>query len=244
MRFKFAALATLLLTASVVSAQNDRTPSLQISKDNRTLTVSASDHAEADADVADLNVGFVAYGQTLQAAYKSASDTSNAIVKAMVDAGATRAEIQSRLQRVSRLSDAETKTRKGMQYSVVQSWMVSVDPKTAALILDAAVQAGANQSGDLAWRMKDSVALDAEAVFRATERAHAIGAAMAKGAGATLGKPLYATNSVNDNRFAGAATMNAYSMMARKKDVAPAPLDVEARRVEKTATVEIIYAIE
>jgi len=147
MRSKFAALATLLLAASVVSAQNPGMPSLQINKDNRTLTVSASDHAEADADVADLNVGFVAYGQTLQAAYKSASDTSNTIVKAMIDAGATRAEMQSRSQRVSRLSDAETKTRKGMQYSVVQSWTVSVDPKTAALILDAAVQAGANQSG-------------------------------------------------------------------------------------------------
>ena len=196
MRFKFAALATLLLAASVVSAQTPSAPSLQINKDNRTLTVSASDHAEADADVADLNVGFVAYGQTLQAAYKSASDTSNAIVKAMVDAGATRAEMQSRSQRVSRLSDAETKTRRGMQYSVVQSWTVSVDPKTAALILDAAVQAGANQSGDIIWRMKNSVALDGEAVRRATERAHAIGAAMAKGMGVALGKPLYATNSV------------------------------------------------
>ena len=244
MRLKFAAVAALLLTAGIVSAQNPSPTSLQINKDNRTLTVTASDHAEADADVADLNVGFVAYGQTLPAAYKSASDTSNAIVKAMIDAGATRAEIQSRSQRVSRLSDAETKTRRGMQYSVVQSWTVSVDPKTAALILDAAVQAGANQSGDIDWRMKDSVALDAEAVRRATERAHAIGAAMAKGMGAALGKPLYATNSVNDFRFPGAATMNAYSMMARKKDVAPAPLDVEARRVEKTATVEIIYAIE
>jgi len=243
MRFKFTTIATLLLAANVVSAQSAGTPSLQISKDNRTLTVSASDHAEADADIADLNVGFVAYGQTLQAAYKSASDTSNAIVKAMIAAGATRAEMQSQSQRVSRLSDEETKTRKGMQYSVVQSWTVSVDPKTAALVLDAAVQAGANQSGDIDWRLKDSVALEAEAVRRATERAHAIGEVMAKSMGAALGKPLYATNSVNDVRFAG-APMNAYSMRAKLNDGAPAPLDVEARRVEKTATVEIIYAIE
>ena len=74
MRFKFVALATLLLAAGVVSAQSTSALSLQINKDNRTLTVTASDHAEADADVADLNVGFVAYGQTLQAAYRSASD--------------------------------------------------------------------------------------------------------------------------------------------------------------------------
>jgi uncharacterized protein YggE len=244
MRLKFVAVAAFLLTAGIGSAQNPSPTSLQINKDNRTLTVSASDHAEADADVADLNVGFVAYGQTLSAAYKSASDTSNAIVKAMIDAGATRTEIQSRSQRVSRLSDAETKTRRGMQFRVVQSWTVSTEPKTAALILDAAVQAGANQSGDIDWRMKDSVALDAEAVRRATERAQAIGAAMAKGMGAMLGKPLYATNSVNNVRISSGVMMNAYSMTDKSREVAPAPLDVEARRVEKTATVEIIYAIE
>jgi uncharacterized protein len=244
MRFKFAVIAPLLLTAVALSAQTVPSPSLQISPSNRTLTVSASDHAEADADVADLNVGFVAYGPTLQAAYKSASDTSNAIVKAMTDAGATREEIQSRAQRVSRLSDYEIKTRKGMQYSVTQSWTVSVDPKTAALILDAAVQAGANQSGDINWRMKNSIALDGEAVHRATERARAMAAEMAKSMGITLGKPLYATNDVSGGVVRPQVMMNAYAGMARSADAAPAPLAVEAQRVEKTANVEIIYAIE
>ena len=188
--------ATLPVATIAQTAEN---PSIQINKDNRTITISATDHAEADPDVADLHVGFTVYGATLQDAYKAASGSSNGIVKAMLDAGATRPEIQSQSQRVSRLSDYEMKNQKGMKFSVQQSWTVSVDPKNAALILVAAVQAGANQSGDINWRLKNSVALDGQAVRLATEHARALAAELAKGLEVTLGKPLYATNSVTSN---------------------------------------------
>src|ERR1700712_895081 len=112
MRFKHAALAPLLLAATVLSAQTISGPSLQITKDNRTLSVSASDHAEADPEVADIHIGFTPYGVTLPAAYTSASDTSNAIGKAMLDAGAQKTDIQSRSQNVSRLQDYEMKQQK------------------------------------------------------------------------------------------------------------------------------------
>lgn len=239
--FSPAVLAIFSALPIAAAAQSSQAPSMQISVTNRTLAVSASDHAEADADVADLNVGFVAYGPTLQATYKSASDTSNAIVKAMVDAGATHAEIQSRSQRVSRLNDYEIKAQKGMKFSVSQSWMVSVEPRTAALILDAAVQAGANQSGELNWRMKNSIALDGEAIRRATERARFMASELAKGMGVTLGKPIYGTNSVSGNMVTQQLMMNG---VFESRDKAAAPLAIEAQRVSATATVEIIYAIE
>ena len=230
--------ATLPVVAIAQTAEN---PSIQINKDNRTISISATDHAEADPDVADLHVGFTVYGATLQDAYKAASDSSNGITKAMLDAGATRSEIQSQSQRVSRLSDYEIKTQKGMKFSVQQSWTVSVDPKNAALILDAAVQAGANQSGDINWRLKNSVALDGEAVRLATEHARALAAELAKSLDVTLGKALYATNSVTSN-FIGPRPMMSFAK-ASVAD-APAPLAIEAQRVQSTATVQIIYAIE
>ena len=232
--------ATLPVAAIAQTAEN---PSIQINKDNRTISISATDHAEADPDVADLHVGFTVYGATLQDAYKAASDSSNGITKAMLDAGATRSEIQSQSQRVSRLSDYEIKTQKGMKFSVQQSWTVSVDPKNAALILDAAVQAGANQSGDINWRLKNSVALDGEAVRLATEHARALAAELAKSLDVTLGKALYATNSVTSN-FIGPRPMMMNSYMKSSEANAPAPLAIEAQRVQSTATVQIIYAIE
>ena len=230
--------ATLPVAAIAQTAEN---PSIQINKDNRTISISATDHAEADPDVADLHVGFTVYGATLLDAYKAASDSSNGITKAMLDAGATRSEIQSQSQRVSRLSDYEIKTQKGMKFSVQQSWTVSVDPKNAALILDAAVQAGANQSGDINWRLKNNVALDGQAVRLATEHARALAAELAKGLDVTLGKALYATNSVTSN-FIGPRPMMSFAKSAEA--AAPAPLAIEAQRVQSTATVQIIYAIE
>jgi uncharacterized protein YggE len=242
MRLKYTALTALLLAAAVVSAQTVSGPSLQISKDNRTIFVSASDHAEAEPDVADINIGFTAYGAALPAAYKSASDSSNGIVKALLAAGAQKSEIQSQSQRVWRLSEYEIKTQKGMKFGVQQSWTVSVAPKDAALILDAAIQAGANQSGDINWRMKDSVALDDEAISRATARAHSMAVELAKGIGATLGKPIYATNTVSASVVGPRVMMNA---MAKFSDAnQPAPLAIEAQRVDSTATVQIVYSIE
>ena len=232
--------ATLPVATIAQTAEN---PSIQINKDNRTISISATDHAEADPEVADLHVGFTVYGPTLQEAYKAASESSNGITKAMLDAGATRPEIQSQSQRVSRLSDYEIKTQKGMKFSVQQSWTVSVDPKNAALILDAAVQAGANQSGDINWRMKNSITLDSEAIRLATEHARALAAELAKGMGVTLGKALYATNSISNGFIAPRA--RSFAMMSDGAEAkAAAPLAIEAQRVQSTATVQIIYAIE
>jgi len=227
------------------SAQSPQGPTLQISKDNRTLSISASDHAEADPDVADIHIGFTAYGPTLKIAYKTASDSSNTIMKAMLDAGAKSSEIQSRNQRVSRLSDYEIKQQKGQRFSVEQSWTVSVDPNLAAIVLDAAVEAGANQSGEIIWRMKNSIALDAEAIHRATDRAKASATELAQSMGAKLGQPLYATNTVQSS-FVSPMQMNNFNAeaVADKMRIAPAPLAIQSQRVERTATVQIVYALE
>ena len=235
--------SSLLLFAMVlpVSAQTMQQPSLNITKDNRSITISATGETEAEPEVADISVGFTSYGMTLPTTYKAGSDTSNAIMKALLDAGATRAEIQSESQRVSRLSDYEVKAQKGMKFSVTQSWKVSVAPKDAAAVLDAAIQAGANQSGDIVWRMKDAGALDLQAIAKATEHAHAMAAEMAKSMGVTLGKPMYATNSVSSNAIRPRMMM---AMAMDKVGGAPAPLAIESQRVSSSATVDIVYAIE
>jgi uncharacterized protein YggE len=210
-------LAALAILALPLAAAAQSTPgvTLRIDKDNRTLSVSATDHAEAAPDVADVHIGFTAYGPTLQAAYKSGSDTSAAIVKAVLAAGATHADIQSQNQ--------------------------SVAPKDAAVILDAAIQAGADQSGDINWRMKNSIALDAEAIHRATERAHAMAEALAQSMNVTLGKPLYATNSTEGPTL---RPMMMNAMAKFKTEDNTAPLTIEAQQIDRTATVQILYAID
>jgi uncharacterized protein YggE len=240
-------LALLLVSAALAAAapaiaQMNESPTLAINKENRTITISASDHAEADAEVAELSVGYTVYGATLQAAYKAASESSNAIVEAMLGAGATKSEMQSRAQQVSRLNDYEQKALKGAKFRVSQTWTVSTEPGKAALVLDAAVQAGANQSGDITWRMKNNLALDEEALRKATEHARALAATMAESLGTTLGRPLYATNNVTQTVIRPMYAVRA--MTSQVEANAPAPLAISPERVQSNATVQIVFSLE
>jgi uncharacterized protein YggE len=228
----------------LASAQGAGNPSLQVNKENRTITVFASDHAEADPDVADIHIGFTTYGIALKTAYKSASDTSSAIIKAITDAGAKSSEIQSQNQNVSRLNDYEIKEQKGMRYSVQQSWTVSVSPKEAAIVLDAAVQAGANQSGDITWRLKNNTALDTEAIHRATQKARTIAREIASSLDLKLGQPIYITNTMSLGDSFPVNSLARMSPGAMKMNAAPAPLSIQTQRVESNATVQIVFAIE
>lgn len=233
--------AGLWLCVFTAAAQTPQAPSIQINEANRTISVSADEHAEADADTADLHIGYTVYGATLPETYKTASDTSNTIVKAITSAGAKRSDIQSQTQNVSRLNDYEMKQQKGAKFRVTQSWTVSLAPNEAAAVLDAAIQAGANQSGDIEWKLKNNSALDAEAIRRATARTHVLAEELAKGLGATLGKALYATNNVNNSVVAPRVMSFA---MRKAEPEGAAPLAVEPQRVRSEANVLVVYALQ
>ena len=93
--------------------------------------------------------------------------------------------------------------------------------------------------------MKNSIALDAEAVAKATERARALAVSLAKGMGVTLGKPLYATNEVVSSAWAPTpgAGLTMYEQMGRSK-ISTGPMSIEAQRVERQATVTLVFAME
>ena len=105
------------------------------------------------------------------------------MVKALIAAGAKKSEIQSQSQSVQALSEYEVKNltsqHKGAKYRAGQSWTVRVEPSEVGKIIDAAVQAGANETGQVDWLMKDSTQLEREAVDRATARATALAEEMA-----------------------------------------------------------------
>src|SRR6201996_5437109 len=141
---------------------------IQVSKENRTIAIPATAKVIALADIATLHIGFIAYGPDSDSAYAAGSRTSNAIVKALTSAGVPNDSIESENQNVSpvqdyqieKLTPAEKAQRK---FQVTQSWTVSTAAADAAKVLDLAVKAGANQSGQIDWSLKDENAADAEA---------------------------------------------------------------------------------
>lgn len=231
------ALCTVTLAASAQT--------IQVSKENRTISVTATDKVTAMADLATVHVGFIVYGPNSDAAYATGSRTSNDIMKALTAAGIPSASIESENQsvapvqnyQVEKLTDAEKAERK---FQVTQSWTVRASANDAAKVLDLAVKAGANQSGQIDWSFKDENAPEAQAAAKALQRARMQAEQMAQSLNAKLGVLLYASNEVQAVPIR--PFMRAMAAPAAMDKVQP--LAINPRQIEKSATVTAIFAIE
>ena len=221
---------------------------IQIDKNNRTIAVTATDKATAEAEVATVHVGFQVYASDSQAAYARGSKTSNAIAAALKKDGVEDSGIQSEAQNIAPVQPYEIQNlpeseKAERQFQVTQSWSVKTSAKNAASVLDAAVQAGANQSGQIDWDVANPDGLEAQAAESALKRAHAIADQMAKGLNASLGPLVYASNQVPERPMPMVmAAMAAKTMGGGGGGIAP--LAVSPQKVTRSATVYAVFAIE
>ena len=237
--------AVLAITAS---AQQ-----IQINKENKTIAITTSDEAEALADTAVLTVGFHIFGKDQDGTYAEASRTSNAIISALTSAGVPKEAIESAEQALNPLeqnSDADkARYAQGIRFEFAQSWHVTVPAASASTVLHVAITAGANDSGNIEWQLKQDDALEAEAAKKALEHARQIASQMAAGLGAKLGPLVYASNQTPPRGIFAALglgqmtveTSNA-SLAGRKPNLAP--LAISPTRITKSATVYAVFAIE
>ena len=142
----FAALATLSF-ALAASAQQASQPQLAISPTNRTLTVTADDTVSVEPEVAVLHVGFETQPGDPKQVYADGARTSNAIIDALKQAGVQQSDIRSESQYLNR----DYSMPKSHKFKLAQQWTVRTTPERAAEILDTAVNAGANTTGEIDW---------------------------------------------------------------------------------------------
>jgi uncharacterized protein len=239
----FAGALTIACTGGAANAQIAQT--LGITKDNRTISVSATDSAFAMADQAVVQIGYQDYGEDEGSAYAAGSRRSNAITEALTAAHVPAESIESEDQQLQPLSDYELKNLapalKNMRFRITQSWSVRTSPENAAKVLDTAVKAGANQSGSIGWEMKDASMLEAQASAKALAHAQAIAARMAEGLHIKVGQLIYASNQGQETVVRPVMAMAA---APRAKFADAKPLSISARRVERSATVFAIFSIE
>ena len=237
-------IAALVVAAGFIAAHAQ---TIQVSKENRTIAITATDRVIAMADVATLHLGFIAYGPDSASAYANGSRISNAIAAAVTAAGVPADDLESENQNVSpvqdylvqKLTDAERAQRK---FQVTQSWTVRTNARDAAAILDLAVKAGANQSGQIDWSLRDENAPQAEAAAKALTSARTQAEKMAASLNAHLGPLIYASNEVRAEPIR--PIIHAMSSPSVAMAAAPAPLAINPRRIEKSATVFAVFAIE
>ena len=243
--WKMTELVCVLAVGMICVAQAP--PGISVNKENRTIAITATDSVIAMADVATVHVGFIVYGVDHDSAYADGSKISNAVMGALKAAGVPSDSIESENQNLSevqpyqlnQLSEAEKARRK---WTLAQSWTVRANAADAARVLDIAVKAGANQSGNIDWSLKDENAPQAEAAGKALQRARAVAEEMARGLNVKLGALVFASNETQASP--------GRPLMVRMDDGPPpaaakvAPLAINARQIVKSATVYAVFAIE
>ena len=240
-------IAGLVLLAAVAMPSDAQ--QIVVSKDNRTIAVTTSADASAEADTVTVEIGFIQYGADQDSAYAAGSKTSNAIAAALKAAGIPQEAIQSESQNIGPVQNyggdqnwtpAEKAQRK---FQVQQSWSVKTAAGNGARVLDVAIKAGANQSGQMTWSVQDDDGLQARAAKLALDRARQIAQQMAGGLNASLGPLVYASNeapSRGPQPLMRSEAMMAAAPMAQKVE----PLSVSAHKVTASATVYAVFSIQ
>jgi uncharacterized protein YggE len=225
----------VLAGCTFAAAQQTTQPELKVDSTNRTLTVSATGSVLVEPDLAILHIGFDTQPEDAKSAYADGARASNAIISAIKQAGIPEDSFQSESQYLDR------DWSKPHKFKLSQQWTVKVPPERAAEILDIALTAGATDSGQIDWTVKDEKALQNQALEQAASSARQNAEALAKGMDVRLGTLIYASNQVSSptprpvmyemNRLPGGAAT-------------PPPLAIEPRKVSREATVYAVFAIE
>lgn len=242
MRYRQFALAAFFST-SLLFAQE-----IQVNRQNKTIAVTAEDSVTADAEIAVLEIGYHNYGPGQDSAFRENVRTSEQIIKALLDAGISKANIETEKLRLTRTEIDEKWTsemKKDRQFTADQSWHVMVSVSNAQSVVDSAVKAGANEVDDVEWAVADPVALQAKAGGAALAKAKTVADQMAKGLGTKLGELVYASNHAPVAKMWRGMTLNtmAVSSIADVAEKQP-KLTLFPQKVKSDATVYAVFAIE
>jgi uncharacterized protein len=153
------------------------------------ITVVGSGTARAVPDVADWSFGVQSDSETASAALKAASEATRRIIGALRDEGIAKDDL--RTEQVSLYPRTSDDGRAVIGYSASSTVHATVrDLGKAGSIVDAAVEAGANQIYGPSLRVSDNRAQYRAAIEAALDDARARAQALAAKAGVTLGGPV------------------------------------------------------
>jgi uncharacterized protein YggE len=243
-----AGLAILPLLGITAAAQT-----IQINRDNKTIAISTTDEATAVADLAAINIGFDLYDNASEPAYAAAGKLSHAIVEALHKAGIDDKSIESKSQILSRNTNFDdkdtTEQRAKKQFHFEQSWEVTTSPQNAAAVIRLAISAGANQSGQIEWRLADRKALQAQAAANALVKARGVASQMADGLHVKLGALIYASNETPNAKIYFARprdgmVLNTDSASVSSLVESGMPLEIRPQTIREEATVYAVFSIE
>lgn len=248
MRFAVPTVLVMALLSAAVPASSQVSHNCP---EKRSISVSATGTITLDADLAIVQVGYKLYAPDAKAAYAKATEISNAIMSALTGIGIAKTDIESSNQQLQHTpayelqpNQADAAEREQRQFTISQSWTVRVMPEQAARALDAAVRAGANESGSIEWTVKDPGAARAQADAKAVAAARHTADVIARTAGVRIAQVI----SIAEDQSGGGPRplMRAAAMGKSFNFTGPEsePLAINSRRIQVNAAVQAVFAIE
>lgn len=243
-------LLTSAVTASLFCATTAYSQTNDINRQNRTIEVIVSETVKVDPDVAVVTLGCISYGETHDQAYQANLQAADKVIKALLNAGLSKEQIESNALELNETSTDDERGRpaqKGRQFTAHQSWNIRVAAPDAQKIIDIAVQAGANGVEGVSWEVSDTEALETKARTAAMKKARTTAEELAESAGGKAGELLYASNDVNS--FVGGVstslqTVTVTESRARAGTTPTFTLKLYPSKVEKRATIRAIFALD
>jgi uncharacterized protein YggE len=219
---------------------------IQVSRTNKTIEVTVTQTVTAEPEVAVVEVGYNNFGPTRDSTVDENVRASNKIIQGLMDGGIPESAIETEELQIQQYGPeanvpaAETRQRK---FGANQEWDIHVPVAKAQQTVNLAIAAGANEVEDIDWTVKDPDALEEKAIAQAVAKARETATEILSGLGEKLGGLLYASNMSRRPKgwpFSGMQTQMA-SVSARR----PVPkLRLFPKKVEKQATVHVIFAVE
>lgn len=218
---------------AVVSAQQPTAVPAQ----NSTISVNGTGRASATPDIARMTIGVESVGPNVSKAVSDVNTKQAAIIAKLKALGVADKDIQTTNFNVSieRKPPTPGGTTEGpLTYHAMNTAMVTIRKiDQVAAIVDAAVQAGANNIYGVNFSVADPSPMMSEARNKAVADAKSKAEALAKGAGVKLGRIV----SISETPCGFPQPVFADS---RALGAAP----IEAGELQVTAQVQVVFAIE
>lgn len=213
-------LAATLTAGAIASARTaaaqDVLPVVPLAMPTRTITVVGEGEVKVKPDIARITIGV----ETLRSSVREATDANteqiDAVIAALTSAGVSDADVQTSGFSVfaERFGPTGTLPDDEVKYRVSNNVVVTVrDLPRMGDLLDAAIEAGANNIYGVEFALDDSSAVESEARAAAVENARAKAEELAALTGVSLGEVVSVSELVGLNPFLGVSrSMSAMPM--------------------------------
>ena len=234
------------LISTLAFAQN-----VEVNRTNKTIAVTVTEKAEAEAEWAVVDLGFQSFAATRDAAVDENFRMANQITSALLKSGIPKENIETAQLRLTQLFENDKvlqQVAKERKFVVNHTWKVRVPATEAQKTVNVAMSAGANVLNGVEWTVADSDALEAKAGAAALRRARMIAEQMAAALNAKLGQLVFASNSEPEYRAyrGGGIGGGVFRVggggsggIGERQEIQLFP-----QKVESTATVYAVFGIE